>query len=88
MIDTIISTPCEEARAMGVTVYRVGLVHCSVCVPKEMPVADIVYNTNLEHPTGLDHGWTIAPETAFRTGEPNPCVCNTDPQRLHYLMVC
>jgi len=83
----MIGAPCQEAREYDCIVYRFGLVHSSVCVPKAMPVADVVHNTNLEHPTGLNHGWTIAPDP-FRTGEPNPCACNTDPERLHYLMVC
>jgi hypothetical protein len=83
----MIDVQCREARLYDLTVYRFGLVHCSVCVPKDTPTKEVERNTNLEHPTGLDHGWTIAPDP-FRTGEPNPCVCNHDPERLHYLMVC
>lgn len=72
---------------MSVIVYTFGLCHCSVCAPKDMAVADVVAAANVQHPTGLDHGWEHSDE-AFATGQQNPCECNTDSQRLHYLMVC
>lgn len=72
---------------MSVTVYTFGVAHCSVCAPKDMARADVVVATNGAHPTGLDHGWRIA-RKKFKGGESNPCQCNTDSSRLHYLMVC
>lgn len=79
--------PAFEANHR-VVVYTFGLCHCSVCVPKDMPRREVELATDIAHPTGLDHGWKIDPSPAFKGGEPNPCRCNKDESRLHYLMVC
>lgn len=73
---------------MSIHIYRSGLCHCSVCVPKDMVRDEIVSEVNSQHPTGLDHGWSISDEPTFKAGEPNPCRCDQDASRLHYLMVC
>ena len=80
-----------------VEMYTVGIVHASVCAPKDMPTDEILSQSNILHPvcpagykemTGCEpHGWAIS-EDGFRTGEPNPCPCNDNPERLHYLLVC
>lgn len=70
-----------------VVVYTFGLCHCSVCAPKDLPLLHVETATDLAHPTGLDHGWKKSPEN-FKGGQPNPCQCNSDPSRMHYLMVC
>lgn len=70
-----------------VKVYKFGLAHCSVCAPKDMSREDVVFGANQEHPTGLDHGWSIS-EEGFRTGQTNPCPCDIFPNRVHYLMIC
>ncbi len=72
----------------NVRVYTFGLCHCSVCAPKDLPREAIERGANDAHPTGLDHGWQIDDAPTFKGGEPNPCACNSDPERLHYLMVC
>jgi hypothetical protein len=71
-----------------VKIYAVGSIHCSVCVPKEMPLRQIEDFVSRNYPTGLDHGWTVSKEATFAGGEPNPCRCGDDPDRLHYLMAC
>lgn len=71
-----------------VRVYTFGIVHCSVCAPKDMPREQVETETNLAHPTGLDHGWKIAPDKTFKDGEPNPCPCNDTNDCQHWLMVC
>lgn len=71
-----------------VEVYTFGLCHCSVCVPKDMSRADVEAGADVSHKTGLDHGWKISADKTFKGGEPNPCVCSCNPNRLHYLMVC
>lgn len=71
-----------------IIVYSKGLVHCSVCAPKDMPREEIVAETNSLNPTGIKHQWYIS-DKAFATGETNPCPCDSEPDsRLHYLMVC
>jgi len=72
---------------MSVVVYTFGICHCSVCAPKDMKPEDVVASANLQHPTGISSPWAISSEP-FRNRETNPCECNIDPNRLHYLMVC
>lgn len=71
-----------------VHIYVSGVVACSVCVPKETTREEIVAAVNAKHPTGLNHGWDIDETPAFSGGQSNPCVCEQDAGRLHYLMVC
>jgi len=72
-----------------VHVYTAGLCSLSVCAPKEMPVERVEDAVNAGHPTGLEYRWKVAKDKNFRTGEPNPCPCNDEPEdRLHYLMHC
>lgn len=70
-----------------VIVYSTGLCYCSVCAPKHLPVVNVETAVDLSNPTGLDHGWRKSPED-FINGASNPCQCETDPNRLHYLLVC
>lgn len=69
-------------------VYANGCVHCSVCVPKDLPIKEIESVVNSENPTGLDHGWKVDDAPSFATGESNPHPCEQDQTRMHYLMVC
>lgn len=70
-----------------VIVYTFGVCHCSVCAPAGMKPEDVEADANLAHPTGLDHGWKVSDEPAFKGGEANPCQC-TNPNRKHYLLEC
>lgn len=70
-----------------IRVYAHGVVHLSVCVPAEMTREAIAQEVNSRYPTGISSQWEIS-EEPFRTGESNPCVCNEDKSRKHYLMVC
>ncbi len=75
-------------RLTGIEIYSVGLVHLSVCAPKDMSVAEIEAAVNADTPTGLSHGWKVDDAPTFAEGKPNPCLCENDGTRLHYLMVC
>jgi hypothetical protein len=70
-----------------VVVYSNGIVHCSVCtsIKNRKKLTDAV---NAMNPTGIRSRWQIAEDKAFRTGEPNPCPCEQDPRRKHYLFTC
>lgn len=72
----------------GAVVYKVGLMYLSVCHPRGMPLDDVLDQVNREHPTGLDHGWNISTDRTFSGGEPNPCTCNSDQDRMHRLLSC
>lgn len=80
----------QEADETGdVEVYRVGLVSLSCCAPASMPLDDVTDSVNRSHFTGISSQWGFAAdEKTFATGEPNPCACERDPDRRHYLFHC
>jgi hypothetical protein len=80
----------QTVSKLDLVVYRIGTVHISVCVPKDMTVEDVEYAANREHPTGIGSKWTVSTDKTFADGtSPNPCPCDSHPsERLHYLMVC
>jgi hypothetical protein len=53
-----------------------------------MPVEDMLVEANAACPTGLSHGWRLSYDEKFASGQPNPCLCNEDSLRMHYLLVC
>jgi hypothetical protein len=68
-------------------VYSNGIVHCSVCTTIKGR-RELVRRVNAVNPTGTRHKWAISKDKTFRTGQPNPCQCDNDPARQHYLMEC
>lgn len=80
----------EPEKEMGdeVIILTSGLVACSVCAPASMPIEEVERQVNLENPTGISSGWTLSEDKTFASGEPNPCTCQNDPKRLHYLFAC
>lgn len=70
-----------------VVVYQWGLVALSCCAHKDVPIERVTEIVNQKHPTGLDHGWVVSDEP-FRNGIPNPCPCELDENRVHYLFTC
>lgn len=78
----------SQQAAKTVHVYRAGLVHCSVCAPKDLSGPDVARGADLSHPTGLDHGWSVSSDTHFASGQTNPCQCEDDPERRHWLLSC
>ncbi len=69
-------------------VYTFGVCYCSACAPADYTREQVEDGANLAHPTGLDHGWKISDDPTFKDGEPNPCTCNDDPFRKHWLLSC
>ncbi len=72
----------------GVVVYRFGVVCCSVCAPQTVALDDVRLAVNMSHPTGIESRWEFSKDPTFAGGEPNPCPCNMDTRRIHYLMNC
>lgn len=68
--------------------YSVGICYASACAPWDATPEEIEQAVNLKHPTGLAHGWRISDEPTFSGGEPNPCDCNDNPDRRHWLLSC
>lgn len=80
------SAPAKDSTNETIQPYAVGLCSASACAPKEASAADVERAVNRSHPTGVGP-WTVADE-AFRDGSSNPCPCNTDPSRRHWLLHC
>ena len=78
----------ETTTNQDVIVYTSGLCFCSVCAPSGMPLDDVLQVANIQNPTGLAHGWSLDAAPTFKGGEPNPCTCNRDASRKHYLLSC
>lgn len=71
-----------------IMIYSNGILACSVCVPKKLSKRVIERAVNELNPTMTSTRWKISKDKTFRTGESNPCKCNEEPGRLHYLMEC
>lgn len=68
--------------------YAVGLGYLSACAPKSMSREDIEAAANVEHPTGIASRWRVSSDPTFRTGQPNPCPCESVRGRVHHLLSC
>lgn len=75
-------------RRIGIVPYNVGLCFASVCAPRDASIEEIEAEVDRQHPTGLDHGWRLSREAYFQGGQSNPCTCNDDPTRTHWLLDC
>lgn len=71
-----------------VMIYSDGLLYCSVCAPKDMPIEAVTNEVNRQQPTGITSQWQLSKDETFKNGEPNPCPCEKDNTRLHYLFNC
>lgn len=69
-----------------VVIYSVGLFYLSICVPAEMSVEEIERAANANEPTGVNP-WKISSDKFF-TGQDNPCPCDKQSGRKHYLLSC
>jgi hypothetical protein len=82
------TTLIRDEERENVICYGVGICHASVCAPEAMPVDDLLDAVNRLWPTGLDHGWMVATNESFASGEPNPCPCEQTLGRVHRLLEC
>lgn len=73
---------------MRITVYNIGVCYASVCAPKDMLPQAVADEVNAQHPTDIQTPWRVSEDPHFAGGQPNPCVCEADPERLHYLLNC
>lgn len=71
-----------------VNVYSMGPLACSVCAEKNLTPEEVAQEVNKVNPAGTEHGWQISEDEKFKGGETNPCVCENDADRLHYLFEC
>jgi hypothetical protein len=72
-----------------VIVYSSGVVSCSVCVECGLSIKEIEKEVNAINPTGVGSKWEISKDKTFSDGKhTNPCICESDNTRLHYLLNC
>ena len=74
-------TTIEHAPLAHTVIYSEGLFFASVC--SSLSQAE-VEAWMARKPCGTTNGWTLADEP-FRSGKPNPCLCNHDASRQHWL---
>ncbi len=68
-------------------VYSTGIYCASVC--SALSIKETTRRLNAEHPTGITSDWHPSEDTHFRTGQPNPCPCERNPEtHKHYLFNC
>lgn len=72
-----------------VTVYSAGLCSLSCCADNSITIEEITTVVNVTNPTGIQSHWRLAEDKKFKSGEPNPCPCDENPEhRKHYLFHC
>lgn len=81
--DRIAETPFGD-----VYVYASGICIASVCAPADLDGNGVAEAVNSVHPTGLNHGWAVSKDETFASGETNPCTCQEDDTRRHWLLEC
>ena len=62
-----------------------GPFYRSLCVEKDCTPEEI---NQFWQVSGTERGWQISSNPTFATGQTNPCVCEDDPERMHYLQDC
>lgn len=72
----------------AVEAYAVGIVCASVCAPRDLPIEQVEDDVNRQHPTGISSRWKLSEDDHFATGQTNPCPCEKDPERQHWLLNC
>ena len=66
-------------------VYYVGSVYLSAC--SSLSREETIRRVNAEYSSDVRQ-WSVS-DKPFKTGDPNPCECNYNPQtHKHWLMVC
>lgn len=74
---------------MDYTPYNIGICYLSVCAHKSIKPEDLEKQVSMDHPTDVRSEWKLSKDTHFADGvNTNPCVCNMDEERMHYLFSC
>lgn len=72
-----------------VHIYSNGIASCSVCATNDLSIKEITEEVNRISPTGISSKWALADDEFFDGQEKtNPCVCELDDNRKHYLFHC
>jgi hypothetical protein len=78
----------QTSNGEGVVMYSMGLCMASVCAPGHLDAEQVADAANIERPTGISSRWRVSDDPQFRTGQTNPCPCEQDSSRRHWLLSC
>ncbi len=71
-----------------VIIYGQGFIFTSACAPANLTADEVAAAVNAKSPTGISSAWLVSENPTFNGGESNPCPCNTDETRQHWLLNC
>lgn len=66
----------------------VGLAAMQVCAVKDATDEEILTVCNRENPAGTSGGWAVVCRENGPWGEIAPVVCDDNPDRLHFIVMC
>lgn len=66
-----------------------GIAHMQVCAVKDATDEEILEVCNRENPSGTSNGWTsvIRSDCEF-WGPTAPVACQSEPERMHFMVAC
>jgi len=65
-----------------------GLCYLTACAPKEMTGPEVEADIRRQAIAGTSAGWRLSDDRTFSGGQPNPCECDQDGSRKHWLFAC
>lgn len=82
------TSPVEEKEKCRTQIIGEGLFYLTACAPIEMTGDDVEREVRSQAIAGTSRGWRLSDDETFSGGQPNPCVCDQDPSRKHWLFDC
>lgn len=67
-------------------IYSEGICYMSVCT--NLPVEQVAEVANRLRPSGIGSKWEVSRDKHFHSGQPNPCKCELNADRIHVLLEC
>jgi hypothetical protein len=62
-----------------------GLCYQTLCVEKDVTKEEL---SSFQRTSGTIRGWQLCEDPTFASGHSNPCICDQDRNRMHYLRDC
>lgn len=75
----------RKLKLEDINIYNTGICSLSACVPKGYNIKDITKGINALAPLNVNT-WEKS-EESFSSGHSNPCECQKDVTREHYLFI-
>lgn len=74
----------ENMDRVIITQPFVGICHMQVCAVADATDQEILRVCNAKNPSGTTHGWSAV----IRDGDVAPVVCDSYPDRRHFMVSC